>query len=90
MIRNQRIIDPLDPNSKKEYLIAKNKYFAAIKKAKRDHWNSFLEREEPQAIFKAMAYTKENREGNLPPIQGKTTFKEKASILRTTLFPPPP
>ena len=37
-----------------------------------------------------MAYTKEPRVGNLPPILGKTTFKDKCSILRTTLFPTPP
>ena len=43
---------------KKDYLLARNTYFQAIKTAKRDHWNQFLEKEDPKTIFKAMSYTK--------------------------------
>ncbi|KAF1923416.1 uncharacterized protein M421DRAFT_324423 [Didymella exigua CBS 183.55] len=43
---------------KRDYLIARNSYLQAVKIAKRDHWNQFLEREDPKSIFKAMAYTR--------------------------------
>ena len=44
--------------AKATYLKARNSYYQAIKKAKRDHWNSFLEKEDPKSIFRALAYTK--------------------------------
>ena len=87
------------------YLIARNTYFYAIKKAKRDYWNQFLEKEDPQSIYKAMAYTKDRRVEKIPPIQtslgttevGTTevsptlvdSFQEKCSTFRSILFPPP-
>ena len=54
------------------YLQARNSYFQAIKQAKRDHWNNFLEKEDPKSIFKAMGYTKEYRIERTPPIQKET------------------
>ena len=48
-----------NPYLRQEYQTAKNQYFNAIKRAKTDHWNQFLEKEDPQSIFKAMAYTKD-------------------------------
>jgi hypothetical protein len=39
-----------------------NIYFQAIKQAKRNHWNNFLEKEDPQSIFKALNYTKDYTE----------------------------
>ncbi|KAF7573993.1 hypothetical protein PtrM4_056160 [Pyrenophora tritici-repentis] len=42
---------------KKDFLTARNTYARAIKEAKKKHWNSFLEQETPQSIYKAMAYT---------------------------------
>jgi hypothetical protein len=78
---------------KKNFLMARNTYQRAIKEAKKKHWNDFLEREDPQSIFKAMAYTKEQRVERIPPIQGEaleTTFKGKCKALRKALFPPPP
>ena len=35
------------------YLKSRNSYFQAIKKAKRDHWNSFLEKEDPKSDRKS-------------------------------------
>jgi hypothetical protein len=43
---------------KRDYLLARNAFFQAIKAAKRNHWNSFLEKEDPKSIYKVMAYTK--------------------------------
>ena len=72
------------------YLQAKNSYFQAIKQAKRDHWNQFLEKGDPKSIFKAIAYTKDSRIEGIPNILGNSSFQGKAQALRTTLFPPPP
>ena len=79
---------------KKRFLLAKNDYFHAIKTAKRDHWNAFLEKETPQSIYKAMAYTKENKTERIPQIQSgdtlEDTFEGKCSAFKNTLFPPLP
>jgi len=72
------------------YLLARNSYFQAIKKAKRDYWNKFLENTDPKSIFKAMSYTKLSTQGLIPSIEGKETFKGKCTALRKTLFPKPP
>jgi len=95
-MRKQRNISSSDSSydSKLPYLQAKNSYFLAIKQAKRDHWNQFLEKEDPKSIFKAMSYTKDKRVERIPPIQSTTTlhdsFQGKANTFRTTLFPTPP
>ena len=80
----------LQPTEKQAYLIARNRYFLAIKNAKRDHWNSFLEQTDPMSIYKAMAYTKPRTNGLTPTINGQDTFEGKCTAFRTTLFPPPP
>ena len=72
------------------YLTARNAYFLAIKNAKRQHWNSFLEKTDPKSIFKAMAYTKQNTSGKIPNISGQDTFASKCTAFRHALFPPPP
>ena len=46
MLRNQRLMHS-ELGSKSDYLITKNAYFSAIKRAKRDHWNQFLTKEDP-------------------------------------------
>jgi hypothetical protein len=92
MIQKQRCI-ARDPNSVQRYLQAKNTYFLAIKRAKRDHWNQFLEKEDPKSIFKAMAYAPDNRVERTPPIQStpathsalaqlEDTFQGKCSAFR--------
>ena len=43
----------------RKYQDAKNDYYNAIKRAKIDHWNQFLTKEDPKSIFKAMSYTKD-------------------------------
>jgi 5'-deoxynucleotidase YfbR-like HD superfamily hydrolase len=95
MIRAQRLIIYSDADSIRQYLSAKNTYFQAIKQAKREHWNSFLEKEDPKSIFKAIKYTKSTIIAPIPPIKSSNgdihnTFEAKANTLRNTLFPPPP
>src|SRR5271156_3885936 len=89
MMNKQRRLSQ-DPGSKQQYLSARNNYFQAVKQAKRDHWNNFLEKEDPKSIFKAMNYTKDYQNPKLPSILGRDTFQGKCDILRQTLFPPPP
>ena len=75
--------------ARQEYLVAKNSYFLAIKRAKKDHWNRFLEKEDPVSIYKAMAYTKDSRVDLIPTILGAESFKDKCLTFRRTLFPAP-
>jgi hypothetical protein len=89
MLRKQRSIAQ-NPELKQPYLAAKNSYFLAIKRAKRNHWNQFLEKEDPKSIYKAIAYTKDRQPKKLPPILGRESFQNKCDILRKTLFPSPP
>ena len=78
-----------------EFRRARNAYTDAIQKAKINHWDRFLEKEDPQTIFKAMAYTKESQVQYIPPIQSvdgnlETSFEGKAKAFRHSLFPSPP
>ena len=68
----------------------RNEYLSAIKRAKSQHWNNFLEDEAPENIYKAFRYTKNSFTGTLPTIQGNNTFESKASCLKQGLFPSPP
>ena len=72
-----------------------DEYFQEIKIAKKDHWNTFLENENPSAIFKALSYTKKKQSDNLPEIKGinnelKSSFPEKCQALKLKLCPTPP
>jgi hypothetical protein len=89
MLQKQRNISRQPDNSRLLYLQAKNTYFQAIKQAKRDHWNQFLEKEDPQTIFKAMSYTKNRRIERIPQIQStpdseslEDSFEGKCSAFR--------
>ncbi|XTI86238.1 hypothetical protein V2W45_1204521, partial [Cenococcum geophilum] len=59
------------PSTVRAWCNARNTYAAAIKRAKREHWNQFLEKEDPKIIFKAIKYTKNNRIRRIPNIKGK-------------------
>ena len=89
MLRKQRNIGQ-SRESRQDYLQAKNTYFLGIKRAKKEHWNTFLEREDPVSIYKAMAYTKDTRVEPIPPILGAESFRDKCKAFRRTLFPTPP
>jgi hypothetical protein len=65
---------------KKELLDAKNHYFNLIKRAKLEHWNSFLEKEDSQSIFKAMSYTKDTNTQPIPSIYSSQTSDYKSTF----------
>ena len=74
------------------YREARNEYNNAIKKAKADHWNSFLESGTPDSIYKAFRYTKDSKVEKIPFIKSNQdilhdTFSSKYSTFRKTLFP---
>ena len=73
-----------------DFKTLRNQYFSAIKLAKQQHWNNFLESEQPENIYKAFRYTKDSFTSTLPEIQGNVTFEAKANCLREGLFPQPP
>ena len=79
-----------------EYREAKTRYFNAIKRAKIEHWNAFLKKEDPQLIFKAMSYTKDIIAQPIPGITDtitntiKSDFNSQCNAFRTALFPEPP
>lgn len=77
-------------SDKESYLIARNTYFQAIKVAKRDHWNKFLEKTDLKSVYKAFSYTKLGGSSLIPTINGQETFKGKCQALRSALFPSPP
>ncbi|KAJ8063422.1 hypothetical protein OCU04_008642 [Sclerotinia nivalis] len=86
---------PEDDVFKKIYQSARNHYFQAIKTAKKNHWNEFLEKEDTQTIFKAMFYTKNLQTERIPNIRSnsfqlESSFEGKCSAFRSVLFPPPP
>jgi hypothetical protein len=88
--KKQLAQDPSQLSRKQQYLIARNSYFSAIKHAKCNHWNQYLEKEDPKSIYKAMAYTKDRQTERMPTISGQTSFQGKCDVLRSTLFPEPP
>ncbi|KXL45670.1 MAG: hypothetical protein FE78DRAFT_99288 [Acidomyces sp. 'richmondensis'] len=75
---------------KRNYLQARNQYFQAIKVAKNEHWNTFLEKGDPHSIFKAFKYTRQYNRAPIPSINGKETFEDKCAEFKETLLPPPP
>ena len=90
--RAQRLLSLGEPNSTLAYVRARNIYFLAIKRAKRDHWNQFLEKEDSKSIFKALAYTKSRKVEKLPPIRSNSgllqdSFQGRCKALKDTLFP---
>jgi hypothetical protein len=92
MLRKQKLIDFSDPESTQKYLQARNNYFQAIKQAKRDYWNAFLEKEDSKSIFKAMLYIKNKRVEPIPLIQSTNKeyindFQGKVTTFRNILFP---
>ena len=77
---------------------ARNAYFAAIKNAKSESWNSFLSNAYGNEIFKAFQFTKMRKTQKLPIIQYKIgsrnlsakNFEEKCKAFIHVLFLKPP
>lgn len=77
---------------------SRNIYFSAIKDAKSQCWNNFLENAEGKDIFKAFHYTKQRMTQKLPILEYKQnnleykaiSFDEKCQAFLSTLFQKPP
>ncbi len=82
----------------KEFQRKKNSYFLAIKIAKRDCWNTYLEEATSKDVFRALNYTKRRENPILPSLTYQNanqqeqafSFKSKCQAFLTTLFPTPP
>ena len=57
-----------DTLKKQDYIVLRNRYFDAIKKAKKDYQNAFLEKGDLKSIFKAFIYIKNRQIQQIPPI----------------------
>jgi len=76
----------------------RNTYFLEVKKAKKTHWDSYLEKAEGKEIFKALNYNRcytssipaLKDPSNIDTTKLSTTFEEKTTTLLTNLFPTPP
>ena len=85
-------------NNQRKARKKRSSYLKAIKAAKVEHWNQFLQKAQGKDVFKAMQYTKERTTRVIPPLQykqGQETlvaedFKEQCTAFRTTLFSSPP
>lgn len=93
--RKRRNIRQGDPESTETFNEARNEYFRAIKDAKTEHWNQFLQKEDAKSIFKALKYTNGSKIQRMPPILNlqkveQNTFKGKCAALKETLFQKPP
>ena len=87
--------------SYKKFQQKRNKYFLAIKKAKNNCWNNFLENAQNKDIFKAFQYTKQKRIEKVPVLEYQKsqdnqeltyahTFQEKCQAFTQVLFKNPP
>jgi hypothetical protein len=59
---------PLSKTAEKGYTTARNSYFHAIREAKTDCWNNFLENAQGKEIFTALRYTKAQKVRKIPNI----------------------
>ena len=82
----RRLKDTRDSIDKDAYLVARNQYFQAIKNAKREHKNQFLEKTDLKSIFKAIAYTKTSTNRMILAINRQENFNGKCNELRKALF----
>ena len=77
-----------------QYKETRNAYFSAIKKAKSECWNQFLEDADGKDIFKAFQYTKSRKVERLPILEHgdkkAITFQEKCDAFMSVLFQKPP
>ena len=77
-----------------QYKELRNPYFSAIKKAKADCWNQFLEGAEGKDIFKAFQYIKSRKVERIPILEygdkKAITFEQKCEAFMSTLFAKPP
>src|SRR5690606_24389804 len=74
---------------------ARNSYFHSIRKAKQEKWTEFLENSHGKDIFQVLRYTKPRRNQATPVLLDNdqnqySSFEQKCSLFRSSVFPPPP
>ena len=69
---------------------ARSAYFKAIKKAKRDHWSSFLASATPQTVWTAKRFTVGRPPPRFPELPGTSTRPELNKALLNYFFPGEP
>lgn len=80
------------PQQWEEYQATWNKFFRVIREKETEHWDKCLANARSKDIFTAMKYSKPRRCEKTPTLHANdttaTTFREKAYMFRTSLFPP--
>ena len=69
---------------------ARSSYFKAIKKAKRDHWSSFLAMATPQTVWIAKKFARGRPPSRFPELPGASTLLELNKALLDQFFPGSP
>ena len=77
-----------------EYKQKRNAYYQSIQKSKSDMWNQYVEELDGPELHKLLKRLRIRKTQQTPTLQyggsTATTFKEKAELFRTAMFPPPP
>jgi len=79
--------DRLDPSLLASARAARASYFKAIKKAKRDHWSSFLAAATPQTVWTAKKFAVGRPPPRFPELPGASTPVELNKALLDHFFP---
>ena len=76
------------------YKRTRNEYFRSIKQSKTNMWNTYVEDATGSKVYDPLKQLKPRRTQQTPTIKHNgieaTTFREKAELLRSVIFPPPP
>jgi len=82
--------DRHDPSLLASARAARASYFKAIKKAKRDHWSSFLAAATPQSVWTAKRFAVGRPPPRFPELPGASTPEELNKALLDHFFPGEP
>jgi len=75
------------------YNRVRNAYLRAIRKATQHHWNTVVQNTSPSCLWQTVRKALPKPLASLATINGATSFKDKAQVLRQAFFPdsdPPP
>jgi len=90
-VSQRQLKQSLSPESFAEYKSRRNIYFHSIRKSKTEMWNKYVEDLEGSEIYKVLKRVHTSRTQQTPTIVYKgrtvTSFKDKAQLFRTAMFP---
>src|SRR5690606_26562228 len=76
------------------YKHTRNEYFPSIKQSKTDMWNIYVEEAKRSTVYDPLKQLKPRQIQQTPAIWHSgietTTFRDKAELLRSVMFPAPP